>query len=536
MSADALLESLPDLVIALRRDGTLVAHSGGQGVPALRPPAEALGKSLESFWPESVATLVRQLARKAIASRVPVETQLSDRGRDYEARATAQGPDKALVVIRALLPETRAGSIDATGEHRQSQLDRRGFLRRFKESLSVAALREKPLAVAVIHVGGLSGVAQVIAPRVSDQIMSAALQRLPAQMGHAQGSPVTWYLGQLSEALLAIVFETADRDAIEACTSEICRSLREPVSVGDAGFHLTPAAGVAILGPDASTPKLLLEHARFAANEARRSGSSQVQFFTDTLSLRALARLDIARELREAIDNREIGLRYAGRHDLATGRLVAWVGYLRWSHPLRKEVRPVDFLRVAESTGLATALSRAILARVQEDFATLSAQSGPDVRISFGPLRHHILNEDFVGDIQRLLAGGALPAERVELRISEKTLTAREAGDFKVLQRLGVRVVVDEVGRGLGSLNWLARAPLWGLQLDRAWTAAVQTDAIAMKVCRAGVAVAEALGLTPIATGVDDESQREALVKVGCPYGSGDLFASSARDIIRKTI
>jgi EAL domain-containing protein (putative c-di-GMP-specific phosphodiesterase class I) len=327
------------------------------------------------------------------------------------------------------------------------------------------------------------------------------------------------------------VLESSDRDAIGACLASVCASLREPVAAAGAEFHLTPYAGIAVLGQDASSPKLLLDHARAAATEARRRGSSELCFFTDTLRLRSLARLDIARELRDAITNRDIRLRYVGRHDLASGRLVAWVGYLHWQHPLRGEIRPAEFLRVAETTGLATTLSRAVLAGLREDFVVLAAQADADVRLSFGALRHHVLHDDFAADIGSFLAEGAVPAERLELRISEHALIARDAVNVECLGQLGVQLVVDEVGRGMGSLDLLARAPIWGLQLDRAWVTALRSDAVARKVCRAGIGVAAALGLTPIATGVDDREQRDALLALGCRLGSGDLFRSVAADI-----
>jgi EAL domain-containing protein (putative c-di-GMP-specific phosphodiesterase class I) len=340
-------------------------------------------------------------------------------------------------------------------------------------------------------------------------------------------------LGQLSDSLLALVLETSDRNVIDARVSNICTSLREPISVGDAVFQLTPYAGVAVLGQDASSPKMLLDHARAAATEAQRRGSAEVCFFTDTLTLRSLARLDIARELREAIANRDIRLRYVGRHDLATGRLVTWVGYLRWIHPIRGEVRPVEFLRVAESTGLAADLSRAVLSCLQEDFKALAPQWDDDVRISFGALRHHILHDDFATDIARFLAEGSVPAERLELRIAEKTFVASDPAALEDLRRLGVHMVVDEVGRGLGSLDGLARAPVWGLQLDRAWVTALCSDQVALKVCRAGISMAKALGLRPIATGVDDQEQREQLLALGCRHGSGDIYQDAVPNIMK---
>src|SRR2546430_12673095 len=109
--------------------------------------------------------------------------------------------------------------------------------------MSMAALREMPLAVAVIHVDGIADIAQIIAPKVAEQIMSAAILRLPAQDPGAEKA--WWYLGQLSESLLAVVLESSDRDAIDACLRSVFASLREPVATLGAAFHLTPHAGVA---------------------------------------------------------------------------------------------------------------------------------------------------------------------------------------------------------------------------------------------------------------------------------------------------
>ncbi len=523
MPGDSLIQALPDLVVLVRRDGLVLAHGGGHAVPGLQPPPDAAGKHLESLWPEPLAGLLKQLARKAIAHRTSVDVPFKHDGRDYEARVSAQGPDRAVCIVRIAQGRSREDGSD-TGERPRPHLDRRGFLHRFRESLSLAALRETPLAVAVIDVDGIGDIAQVLAVTASEQVMSAALQRLPPTTGEPGGASPPWYLGQLGESLLALVIESSDRDAVEGCVARVCASLREPIHSAGAEFHLTPYAGVAMLGRDASSPRMLLDHARAAAADARRSAASAVRFFSDTLRLRALARLDMARELHEAIARGDFHLRYLGRHDLASGALVACVAYLRWLHPLRGEIPPSQFLRVAETTGLALPLSRLLLERLRADCASLASREGRDVRISFGPLRHHILHESFTQDITSFLATAPVPAERLELRIAEKTFIAQGPSPLGVIERLGVRLVVDEVGRGMGSLDGLARAPIWGLQLDRAWVTALRNDAIARKVCGAGIAMARALGLTPIATGVDDREQREALLALECRYGSGDLY------------
>jgi EAL domain-containing protein (putative c-di-GMP-specific phosphodiesterase class I)/GGDEF domain-containing protein len=527
--SDVLVEALPDLALLIRRDGTVLAQGGGRDTAGLRPEADPTGKPLAASWPAPVAALLLQLTRKAITQRTTVEARFSSGRVEYTAQASPRGPDWAVCLARTV-PVSVDDTSD-TGVHPRPQLDRRGFLRRFKESMSWAALRETPVALALIHVDGITDITQVLASQVSEQVMSAAIRKLPVQ-GPETGAGPNWYLGQLSESLLAIVLETADREAIESCVTRICSSLREPVRAGDAEFHLTPYAGVAILGQDASSPKLLLEQARIATMEARRSGSAQVpRFFTDTVKLRTLARLDLARELRNAIAGGDIRLRYTGRHDLRNGRLTGCVGYLRWPHPLRGEIRPAEFLRVAAATGLSASLSRAVLDRLRNDFTVLAKRYEPDVCVSFGALRHHVLHEEFVSDVARLIAASGVPAERLELRIAEKVFITREPAHFEALKRLGLRLIVDEVGRGMGSLDALARAPIWGLQLDRAWVAALRTDPIARKVCRAGIEMAAALGIVPIATGVDDGDTRDALLELGCSFGSGDLYRQDGLDI-----
>jgi len=536
--AELPIDALPDLVVLVRRDGIVLSHTGGRAVAAL-VASDAIGKRLELIWPDSVAIPIKQAVRRCIAQRTTLDTPFAHLGVDYELRAMAQGPDRALCVIRASIASGASDEAPLSGELLRPQFDRRGFLRRFQDTLSQAAIQEKPAALALIQLDGVTDIARAVDAKISEQVLSTAILRLPHEAPSGAGNEASWYLGQLNADLLALVMHTADRDTIEACVSQVCASLREPIGVGDAAFHLTPYSGVAILGRDGSSPKSLLDNARSAAAEARHAGSAQIYFFTDTLKLRSLERIDVAREIRDAIANREIRLRYVGRYELATGRLVAQVGYLRWMHPLRGEVHPGEFLGMAETTGVAALLSRAVLEGLREDFAKAAPSLDPETRLSFGALRHHLLEDDFVDDIGRFLAEGGLPASRLELRISERSFAAMNTCVFPSLRQLGAQIVIDEVGRGLASLDRLARAPIWGLQLDRGWVTALRTDPVALKVCRAGISAATALGLTPIATGVDDAAQRAALLALGCRHGSGDLYHAAGGQfdtlIMRRT-
>src|SRR5262245_57506821 len=135
MQSPELFDTLPDLVLLVKRDGTPIAHAGGKGVSELGGSTQA-GPFVPT-WSESTTALVGQLARKAIATRTPAEARFREREEEYEIRVNPQGPDRAICVIRPVLHAPADASLDATGEHRPFQLDRRGFLRRFKESISV---------------------------------------------------------------------------------------------------------------------------------------------------------------------------------------------------------------------------------------------------------------------------------------------------------------------------------------------------------------------------------------------------------------
>jgi len=513
-----LASALPDLALLVRRDGTLLAHLGGRNVKGLIPPVGSEGCTLEAFWPAQPAAEVRQLVRRAIASRTTLDLELTHVHR-YEVQATPQAPDRAICVIRRAMSLMADDSCSPASQS-IAHLERRGFLRRFEKSLSAAALHERALAVAMIVLDGIVDIARVLDSKIAEQVISTAAGRLQGAI--ADDPP--WYLGQFSENLYVVVVEATRRELIERCVENVCTAFREPIQLRDSMLYLTPHAGVAVFGRDATSPRALLERARSAATEARRSGNGSTTFFTNTLELRSLARLDAMHELRNAIDNGNVRLRYAGRHELATGRLTAAVGYMKWLDAMRGDIRPSEFLALADASGLAIAVSQSVLAQLPRDFEKLASLLPPDGRLSFGALRQHVLHESFVRDVKQMLARGPLGPDRLELRISERAYLSCEAHVWHDIADMGVQIVIDELARNVSSLDLLARVPLWGLQLDRSWTTPASRDLVAKRVCGALINVASSLGLVPIATGVDNIEQRSLLADLGCSQGSGDLY------------
>ena len=522
MSGDTLTEALPDLVIIVGRDGLIERHAGGRGFFPQPSPGTLKGRRLEEVWSETAAQSLRVMLRRALSTRAAVEGQFSEGALLLGARIAPLGPQRVMCVIRPV----EAQGDDAARPAEASPVERRGFLGRLRQSVADAALKEQPLAVCLIYLEGLDDIGRAIDFSVSDRVGTAAMVRLDERRAAIRSGP-PWYLGQLGDGLLALVVTgTAERDALRALASDVCTLLAEPIRIGDATFHLQPRAGVALLGRDASQPQALLEQARSAMLEARRAGKSDVEFCTDTLRMRQLSRVDVERELREAITTDQLSIHYQARHELATGRRVALQAYLRWRHPLRGEVRPAEFLPVAEGTGLAALMSRWAVRRLQADVPQLRRQYGPDFRVSFGALRQHLSSDALVEDVAELLRSAVLPAGGLELRIHEKTVATLSRSD-RVLRRLadlGAILVIDEFGRGYSSLARLAHYPFELLQIDRSFVEAIDSDAAALKVCRAAVGIGAALGLQTVAAGVDSMTARDRVLDIGCTQGLGDLY------------
>lgn len=528
MSDDSLIQALPDLVAFVRRNGVVTRHLGGRGVTRAGRGDALDGRSLEEIWGAEAGGLLMRMLRRALKSREHVEGRFVENAQQYEARIDPKGPDKALCVIRALGPAQGPGRGSAEG----AVIERRDFMQRFQQSVSDAALRERPLAVCLIMLQGLGDIAHLIDFAISESVATTAMLRLRELAGTGLcGAP--WYLGQLGEGLLAAVVEGAlSRDELSSLSRALCESLAQPVTIGDATFQLSPCAGVAQLGKDAKTHQALLEHARSALLEARRSGTPEVQFFSQTLAMRPMNRLDYERELRQAIEADEFSLRYAVRRELAGGQPVALQAYLRWHHPLRGDVPPAEFLPVAGGTGLSTALSRWALRRLVRDLPELRQRMGADVRISFGALRHHFACDALAKDLEDFLASAALPPDRLELRIAEETVAGLTAPERTLgrLVKTGARLVIDEFGRGYTSLTRLVNLPFKAMQVDRAFVAAMHDDEASVRICRAAVSFASAFGLTAIAPGVDSEGEAQSLLEAGFTEGLGDYCGEVVLD------
>ncbi len=529
---DSLIAAVPDLVAFIDRTGTIVKYVGGRDIEALQGAMPVQGKQLAELWTPPTADLLLRMVRRVLKDCAAADGQFTEHARKYDVRVSPHGRERAMLVIRASSAVSEPGSRIVADQRSQPSasseaptLERRAFAQRLRQSVADAALRERPLAICMIYFDGLQDIAQVADFSIADQIFKTLLRRVAAALPVAHSG--SWYVGQLGESVVTGVFEElSERIALEKAAATLCDAVRQPVLVGDASFALQPCAGVAILGSDARDGRALLEHARSAMFEARREGGRSICFYSDTLRLRPLARLDLERELRDAIAADQLALRYAARHDLETGARIALQSYLRWPHLLRGELRPSEFLPLAENTGLAADLSRWALERMRHDFSSTAADTATPLRLSFGALRHHLATGALLADLAEWLKCWQPGSLQLELRISERSLAGMQAPEqlLAKLAELGAAIVIDEFGRHFSSMARLASLPIAALQIDRQFVVGSAHDPAAARLCRAVAALARELNIGCFASGVDSRADRERLLALGIREGIGDCF------------
>ena len=484
------------------------------------PGGQLEGRAITEVWSPEIGAQILQAIHRTLKDRRPTTVRFSWHECHYEARVHAHARDRALCIIREVPGSSTEDPTEGVRGTGKSANAWREFFDTIKLKVADAKLRQLPLALGLIHLDGLKAVERILDFALVDELRRQLLARLPDGGDH-------WSVSVVGEDLLGLIVERhSDREAVRDIASTVLQSLAKPVALNSSTFEFSPRGGIALLGEDATRTRPLIEHAHSAMLEARRSAPNSVVFYSDTLRLRSLARLDLKQELRDAIAEDQLSLRYVGRHDLHTGALYCVQAYLTWPHPMRGELRAADFLPVAETTGLSVLLSRWALQRLRRDLPSLRTLCGPEVKISFGALRHHFADGQLMADVREWLATNELQPRGLELRIAERTLSTLPAAGtmLRGFTDLGVSVVIDEFGRGATSLPKLARLPVQAVQLDRALVVSAASDPIARKAVRAAVAMAVALELRPSAAGIDSPEIRDRLMTFGCIAGSGDCF------------
>jgi len=309
--------------------------------------------------------------------------------------------------------------------------------------------------------------------------------------------------------------------------AKLQEALAAPFSIAGQEIFLSANIGIALYPTDAESAESVVANAEIAMLRTREEGG-HFRYYTAKMNSAAAERLELETALRRALERDELRLFYQPRVDLRTGSIGGVEALIRWQHPQLGMVSPVNFIPIAEETGLIIPIGQWV-------FETACAQSRrwresghANLRMAVNLSPRQFRQSDLVASVSKALERTGVAAEALELEVTESVAMdnpARSAEILRSLKALGISLAIDDFGTGHSSLGYLNRFPLDFLKVDQSFVRGIPDDADSAVIVRTVIALARNLRLETIAEGVETEAQLRFLQKEGCEEAQGYLFS-----------
>ena len=315
-------------------------------------------------------------------------------------------------------------------------------------------------------------------------------------------------------------------DALKAA-ERIQQVMATPFKLSELEIRVECAIGVALMhaGQD---PEELFRNAQFAVKQAKSAGRPQV--YEPHQATEARRRFSIETELRRALDKDQLRLFYQPLIDLKSGEVAGFEALARWTHEDRGEISPTEFIPVAEESGLILQLGRWAMDKAAHTLAEWDKESGEKLPLYVGVNLSaiQVARDDIAGVVQSALKSSGLTGDRLSLELTESSIVqdpARATRVFDALKALDATVAMDDFGTGYSSLAYLQRLPIDVLKIDKSFVSGMMVDPDAVAIVRAVLSLAEALGMSTTAEGIETVELATTLATLGCASGQGFYFA-----------
>jgi len=318
-------------------------------------------------------------------------------------------------------------------------------------------------------------------------------------------------------------------DDAAAAARRIQSVLSSPFRLARFEVGLECAIGCAIIGDDSGSGEELVRNAQFALKRAKTTGRVEVHHAGEAACARY--KLDLETELRRAIDMGDLRLAYQPIVDLGSNRISGFEALARWAHPVRGNIDPAEFIPVAEEAGLIVPLGRWALDTALATLAGWDKLAGGPVPLtmSVNVSAIQLARDDVPGVIAAALATHGIDGSRLTIELTESAIVQdpeRTTRALQALKGLNVRVAMDDFGTGYSSLSYLRKLPIDNLKIDRSFVSGMLQDRDKVAIVRAVLSLADALGKTTTAEGVETIELSQTLAALGCSHGQGYFYAA----------
>lgn len=322
-----------------------------------------------------------------------------------------------------------------------------------------------------------------------------------------------------------------DRSEAETLAHTMMDEISRPTRIDDDRLEIASSMGIAILPDDGEDLETLMQSADLALYRSKVNGRKQINFFDPTMSRNLVRRREIEAELRTALQRDELSIFFQPIVDLATGRIRSFEALVRWFHPEKGELRPDEFIPVAEETGAIITLGNWITAQAAR--AAVRWPGDITIAVNLSPLQ--IKAPGAALGILKALRESGLEPSRLELEITETVLLDHSQNTENFISELGaagVRFALDDFGTGYSSLGYLNKYPFGKIKVDRSFVSGINVGAKSDAIIRAVSQMGSRLGMEIVAEGLETIEQVEAVREAGCTLGQGYYFSRAVPDYL----
>jgi len=313
---------------------------------------------------------------------------------------------------------------------------------------------------------------------------------------------------------------------VEKVASKINQTLSRPFVFLGKEMHVSSSIGISMYPNNGEDIGSLLKNADIAMYRAKEKGG-RYEFYEQKMEADVARRLGVENDLRGAVERNEMVVYYQPQEDLKTGELIGMEALVRWQHPTRGLVSPLEFIPLAEETGQILALGEWVMLTACRQLKEWQDKGYASVRMAVNLAGRQLESGSIVERIAKVLEETGLNGDQLELEITESTIMEHAEEVIKTLEKikqLGVMLAVDDFGTGYSSLSYLKRFPIDLLKIDRAFVSDITSDKVDADIVTTIITLAHSLGVKVIAEGVETVLQKEFLASEGCDYMQGYLL------------
>lgn len=494
--------------------------------PALQEdpfPADALGRAAER---------VRQvLGDDATVTVVP--SGAAERRTPDEARSGAVfawlANDPHAVALRPVAGEQGVPDYGMLRDPRTGLPNRELLLDRL--TLAAERARRHPefrFAVLSLSLDQFKIVSDSLGHEAADALLAELAMRIHACV-RAEDTVTLWS----GDEFVVLLESLADDSDGVRVTERIQRRLAQPIAIGDREVFASASVGIVLSSSGPETPSRLVQQAGIAMSRARATGPGRFAMFDLAMHARVLARLHMETDLRRAVERQEFEIYYQPLVTLADGRISEVEALVRWNHPQRGLVPPLEFIPLAEEIGLIPVIGSWVLDQACRQVAEWQRRfpRGRDampLSLSVNLSVKQMGTPDFVGQVAGIVKASGLDPRSLKLEITETFALEepeRTRGMLEELRALGIRIYLDDFGTGYSSLNYLHRLPLDAIKIDRSFVMRMDAGPTHLQLVRTVRELARNIGVAAVAEGVESAAQLEMVRELGCESAQGYLFS-----------